>query len=226
MALFKESAITKHALGGTSMDRRGYNLLIGLLLVGGFMMLAFTSWVVLQPAAAAVISNNGMVFGIVTAVASLVGMGSIIFGQIKQNLGLMSLGYVLFTLGFGATSSVWLPRYGIDTITNAFVATAAVCVSFAILGMLFPRIFEKLVVVAIVTLLVAVLAGFVMAIMGISTSWIDFVTVGVFAIFIGYDVHQASMLEANPFNAVLSATNIFIDIVNVFMSLLSILDND
>ena len=226
MALFKDSAIAKHALGGASMDRRSYNLLISLLLVGGFMMLAFTSWIVMQPVAAGFIANNSMVFGIVAAVASIVGMGSIVFGQIKQNLGLMSLGYVLFTLSFGATSSIWLPRYGIDTITNAFIATAAISASFAILGMLFPNVFQKLVPVAIVTLLVAMLACFVMALMGISTTWIDYVTVGVFAIFIGYDVHQASMLEANPFNAVLSATNIFIDIVNVFMSLLNILDND
>ena len=66
----------------------------------------------------------------------------------------------------------------------------------------------------------------VMAFMGIPCTWIDYVTVAIFAIFIGYDVHVGATIEPNICNAFVVATNIFLDIVNIFLTLLDIFNND
>ena len=75
------------------------------------------------------------------------------------------------------------------------------------------------------TLLVVLAASVVMMFFGGSPTWIDYVTVAVFSIFIAYDTHQAAIIEPNMFNAIMAATSIFLDIVNIFLALLDIFDN-
>lgn len=223
--VFNKSSIVSQAEGSATMDRRTFNLIIGGLLVFGFGVLALSSWLALQPGMQAIIAQNGMVISVATLVLSIAGMVLIGVGSSKKSVALMLTGYMVFTVSFGATSSIWLPRYGIDTITNALVTTAGISLVFTALGAIFPDVFKKLMPVAMVTLLVVLVASVVMMFFGGSPTWIDFVTVAVFSIFIGYDTHQAAVIEPNMFNAIMAATNIFLDIVNIFLALLDIFDN-
>ena len=223
---FPESAIEREAIDGSSMTRRSFYLTIGALLILGFGMLALTSWAVMQPGMAGFVRSHELAVGIGGIVGTVAGIVAIGVGGSKKSIALMLVGYLVFTLSFGATTSIWLTRYNFATITSAFTMTAAVSLLFAILGILFPRIFERLVGVAFVALLGIILASFAMMLLHLPTTWIDYATIAVFSIFIGYDVHKAAVIEPNPFNAVMVATNIFIDIVNVFVAILNILDND
>ena len=225
-ALIDRASIVRQADGDATMERRTYNLVIGGLLVLGFGILALSSWIVLQPGMAPFVESKGLIVGIVGLVLSIVGMVVIGMGASRKSVGLMLTGYLVFTVAFGATTSIILPYYGIDTITNALMTTVGISLVFTALGAIFPDLFNKLMPVALVTLGVTLLASIVMAFFGGAPTWIDFVTVGVFSIFIGYDTHQASVIEPNMFNAVMAATNIFLDIVNIFLRLLDIFDRN
>lgn len=215
--------------GGT-MSRRSYNGLIGLLLAAGFGVLALTSWLALQPAFAGIIESNAMAISIGSLVLTIVGMILIAVGTSKQSVGLMLAGYAIFVVSFGATTSIWLPRYNFNVVTKAFVLTAGISLLFTAVGMLFPSFIEKAAGVAFIALIGIMLASIVMFFFyrqGLAAGgWIDYAMVAIFAIFIGYDTHKAAQIEATVPNAIMSATNIFVDIINLFLHILRILDRD
>ncbi len=221
---YQGSSITHSA--SRTLSRRAYYGLIGILLVLGFGVTALTSWVALQPTVASAIQNNAMVFGIGSIAITIVGMVLIGVGTSKDSVGLMMAGYMLFALSFGFTTSIWLPRYNFDTVTQALVLTAGISTLFTALGILFPNLIEKAAVVAMFVLIGVMLASLFMFFFGGVRGWVDYVVVGVFAIFIGYDTHMASRLEPTVTNAVGSATNLFLDIINIFLRILNILDRD
>ena len=215
---------------GGVMTRRSYNGLIGLLLALGFAVLALTSWLALTPTMQGIIQNNGFAFGIGSIVVTVVGMILISVGSSKGSTALMLTGYLLFAVAFGFTTSYWLPRYNFNTVTKAFVLTAGISLLFTAIGILFPRAIEKAAVIAGIVLVGVLISSIIMFFFfqqGLAAGgWIDYVMVAIFAIFIGYDTHRASQLEATVPNAVLSATNIFVDIVNLFLHILNIVDRD
>ena len=224
-AFAHKSAITTAAVDGSTMSRRNYFLTIGMLLVLGFAILGVSSWIVMQPQFASSYRNIVLPVGIGGLVASIVGMVLIGAGTKRTSIPMLLGGYLLFTVAFGATTSIILPQYNIDTVTNAFVATAGVCLIFTGLGALFPRAFEKAAAVAVIALFAVILVSLVSVFLRFDTSWIDYVTLGIFSIFIAYDTHKAATIEPNLFNAVMAATNIYLDIVNIFLAILDILDN-
>lgn len=213
-----------------AMTRRGYYATIGLLLLGGFAILALTSWLAVQPAIAPMIEGNYLAISIGSIVLTIVGMVLIGVGTSKESVGLMLAGYLIFAVAFGATTSIWLPRYNFNTVTKAFVLTAGISLLFTAVGMLFPRAIEKAAAVASVAFIGIMIASIVMFFFyqqGLAAGgWLDYVLVGIFAIFIGYDTHKAATLEPTMYNAIMSATNIFVDIINMFLHILRILDRD
>lgn len=223
---FRNSAIVRESYGEATMSRRSFNLTIGLLLMAGFGVLALTSWLALQPAVASLIAGRTMVLGGVGIVASIVALIAMFAGGRSHSTTLMAVGYGLFVLAFGASTSMILPAYNIGAITEAFVATAGISAVFSVLGIAFPRFFERIIGAVFAIFIGVVLASVIMLFMGMSPAWIDYVTVAIFAIFIGYDVHLSTIVEPNLFNALLVATNIFVDIVNVFMELVRIFSRD
>jgi FtsH-binding integral membrane protein len=60
-------------------------------------------------------------------------------------------------------------------------------------------------------------------IMGRSVEWIDWVVVGIFCGYIGYDWARANAIPKTLDNAVDSAAAIYIDIINLFIRILSIM---
>lgn len=223
---FRESAIERQAYGSATMTRRTFYVVVGGLLAFGFGVLGLTSWVALQPAFASFLASHGIVIAIGGIVASILGLLAMFAGGRSKSVVSMGIGYLLFTASFGATTSIVLPHYGIDTITNAFIATAGISVLFSVLGIIFPRFFERIIGAVFAIFLGVILVSVVMMFMGSAPTWIDYVTVAIFAIFIGYDVHMGALVEPNMFNALLVATNIFLDIVNIFLTLLDIMDNN
>lgn len=212
--------------GGRAMSRSAYYGLIGALLVLGFGVTALTSWVAMLPSVASVVASNALGFGIGSIVATIVGMILIGVGTSKQSTGLMLAGYMVFAVSFGFTTSLWLPQYNFDTITQALVLTAGISLLFTAFGILFPNAIEKAAVVAMIVLFGVMIASLFMFFFGGVRGWVDYVVVGVFAIFIGYDTHMASKLDPTVPNAIGVATNLFLDIINMFLRILNILDRD
>ena len=68
----------------------------------------------------------------------------------------------------------------------------------------------------IVVEIVALLLGF-------AVGWIDFIVVGIFTLYVGFDWSRAQAYPKTIDNAVDSAIDIYMDIINLFVRILSIL---
>ena len=72
-------------------------------------------------------------------------------------------------------------------------------------------------------LLATILVEIVLMFMGVSQTITDLIVIVVFAGFIGYDTYVATTVPPTLPNAVLMASNLFVDIINVFLRILNIL---
>lgn len=163
-----------------------------------------------------------------------VGLGlplvGIFMSALSNNAFVSLVGFGLVVVPFGATlgpvlAITELAQPGI--ISEAAMLTAAVTAVMAISGLLFPDFYRSiggalfgaltaLVVVYLIALFVPALSEF-----GI----IHYIAAGIFALYIGYDMHRAASIPATLDNAVDTCVHLYLDIINLFLSILQILGN-
>jgi FtsH-binding integral membrane protein len=84
-----------------------------------------------------------------------------------------------------------------------------------------PFIFAELGQVLLVSLLIGFIISFFL-----SSTWLDWIFVIIFSLYVGYDWVMAQEDEPTFGNAVKHAANLYLDIVNLFLKLLSIKGKD
>ena len=89
--------------------------------------------------------------------------------------------------------------------------------------MTFPKFFQRVYGIGFGILLATILVEIVLMFMGVSQTITDLIVIVVFAGFIGYDTYVATTAPPTLPNAVLMASNLFVDIINVFLRILNIL---
>lgn len=160
---------------------------------------------------------------IVSFIASIAGCIMVCLGH--ERLAIAGAGYGLITLSLGFTTSIIVSEYDIASITSAFAMTCAYTGTMTCLGFLFPRFFEK-----IQGLLVACLLGFIVAslvgiFLPIPLGWLNWAILIVFGGFIGYDTYRMVNDEPTYANSIFWATQLYLDLVNVFIEFLRIFGN-
>jgi len=55
---------------------------------------------------------------------------------------------------------------------------------------------------------------------------IDYISAGIFSLYIGYDMHRAHSIPKTLDNAIDVSLSLYLDIINLFLNLLSILQSD
>lgn len=210
---------------GRRLSLRGYSLaLTGFVLVG-FLVMGGCASLFSSPAFLMGVVDHYLGIAVLSTVASIAGIVMMGSGKKRQAVGLSLAGYAVFVLSFGFTTSTILLSYTATTISTAFLATAGIVCVFACLGIALPRVFEKIQGVLTGALLALIVVQLAMLFLGVSQTWIDFVVIAVFCGFIGYDFHRAMYDEPTLVNAVYNASELFLDIINVFVRVLSILGN-
>lgn len=159
----------------------------------------------------------------------LVGLGiplvGILLASASTNPGISFLGYLMVAIPFGMLLGPVLNSYSPEIVERAMLYTAAVTLVMGVAGLLYPGFFAKiggalfvaligLVVVRLISLFVPALANMTL---------IDYAAAGIFSLYIGYDMHRASVMPHTLDNAVDTALSLYLDIINLFMSLLRIL---
>ena len=96
---------------------------------------------------------------------------------------------------------------------------------FGALGMAFPSFFARIQGVLAVSLLAVIVVEVVMMALGVRQNLTDLVVILLFCGFIGYDVYRASTDAPTLENALWYAIEIYLDVVNVMLRLLSIFGN-
>lgn len=162
------------------------------------------------------------------ALIPFVGIGIAMF---SQNWVVSFLGYLMVVCGMGAISGIAVGQYQINSVLVAFAATAGVTVVMSVIGAIIPKSLEHWSGYLLAGLLGLIAARFaqvvLMAYFGVSPGvWymqlVEYVSTVVFSLYIIYDWNRAMHIQRTMDNAVDVALAIFLDVINLFLSLLRI----
>ncbi len=208
--------------GVDRISRRSFYFVIGSVLTWGF----FVSYLISQATAAWEPS-----FWEYVLVGLFLPLAGIIISSFSSNALISFVGFNLVTIPFGAILGPLLASIEIASpgaVTNAAMVTAGVTALMSLSGFMFPQFYSRLegaLFMALVCLLVVrILELFVPALQDIEA--IHYLAAGLFALYIGFDMWRASEIPANLDNAVDVAVSLYLDILNLFLSLLRIFSDD
>ena len=214
-------ATSAHAADEISEQK--YNLVIGGCLLWGFLANVFMVKFCFD-AAYDVIVNNYILFIILYFVMAIVGT---IMIKKSDNPVVSFIGYNLFVLPLGLVISFVVNIYQMagagNIVTLAFGITAVVTLLMMAAGSLFPGFFLSLGRVLCFALLATIVLELILFFAGASLGIIDYVVVVIFCGYVGYDWAKANAQPKTVDNAVDSAAELYIDIVNLFLRILRIL---
>jgi uncharacterized protein len=213
--LFKTDAFQRTGFNQIS-ERTFFGTLAGFVLYG-LMATYFATFF-----APTTLSLGGLILlGLVLPIAGC-------FMAMSDNFGISFVGYNMITLPFGLVLGPVLNHYAPDVVQNAALLTAMVTGIMGFAGITYPNFFRSIGSALFVALLglviVRVIALFVPALN--SFGIIDYVSAGIFSLYIGYDMFRATEASRSVGSALKIAVSLYLDIINLFMSVLSILGND
>ena len=152
----------------------------------------------------------------------------IFINQKSGNWFISFIGYMLIVLPFGVVLGPALKGYDPDVIRNVALLTALITILMGTAGVLFPSFFSKIGWVLFISLccllVVRIIALFVPAMQHFHI--IDYIAAGIFSLYIGWDMWRASQVERTMDNSVDIAAALYLDLINLFLSLLSSTDDD
>lgn len=207
--------------GGISVAR--YNLILGGVLLWGFLANALVCLLTRD----VILEWNPIPYFVAYLVLALVGVlltrsRSAVVSFIGYNCVVLPLGFVL---------SLFLTQFEPLLIMSVFFETAAVTLTMMLLSLVFPRLFLSIGRALGITLLIVIVVEVVFSVIMIATGsfndnvWlvIDGIVVVVFSLYIGYDWAVAQRRHRTVDAAVDSACALYLDIINLFIRLLSIM---
>lgn len=205
---------------GDTLSLRVYNVVIGVVLLWGFVCNAlmhhyfadvFASW-------------NIWAVIIGYFVCAFIG----IFMSTKSDSPVISfIGYNLVVVPVGVVLSLILRDYDSITIMHTIYITAVVTIIMIVLAIIFPRFFLSLGRVLFFSLLAVIIVECIAILLGFSMPSIwDLVVAGIFCLYIGYDWAEAQEKRKTLNNAIDSVVGLYLDIINLFVRLLGSKDDD
>lgn len=212
-----ESVFSRKSTDAKEISSAGYNAIIGLVLCWGF----FVNWLLV------VNINPETLWAINGGIFFLGYFASCFFGIYLFNSSdkpLVSfIGYNFVVVPFGLIVNMVVAEYEPDLVVNAITTTAEVTVVMMILGSTYPRFFEKIsnaITIALLAVLVIELTQIFF--LRIHHDWIDWAVVVIFCGYVGYDWGRANQIPKTVDNAVDSAAELYMDIINLFVRILRI----
>lgn len=142
----------------------------------------------------------------------------------KSNKPIMSfLGYNLIVLPIGGLLTICLTEYEGADILSAIVIVAIITTCMIIISTIKPNFFSGLGTTLFTCLLLGLLGEIIAILLGYSGSLFNWAFVILFTLYIGYDWYKAQEYPKTVDNAVDSAVDIYLDIINLFVRILSLL---
>lgn len=201
------------------VSAREYNLILGGVVLYGVLVNMF------------MVKSMGHIFAAMNPIVLTVGYvilaiaGSMVAYRSKNPIVSFG-GYNLLVLPIGAVLSSALQGMSSDLVFQAFLITTIVTGTMFVLSGLFPMMFLKMgrmLFAAVIGLILAQLVCMLLRIYTVGFAWIG---AGIFSLYIGYDWVKAQSYVKTIDNAVDSAIDIYLDIINLFLQILRILSNN
>jgi FtsH-binding integral membrane protein len=137
------------------------------------------------------------------------------------------VGYALICGPFGLILGPIFHQYSPNALLHVAGLTAGITVFMGICGVLFPQVFSRIGGALLISLIgLVVLRIVALFLPAIDFSWVDYLGAGIFSLYIGYDMWRASSIPATLDNAIDVAVSLYLDILNLFLTLLSINSKD
>lgn len=203
------------------VDARTYNLVLGGVVIYGLVLNIIMC--------AALGSRMARVNPIALLIGYLISCLAGIFMSHKSSNPIVSfIGYNLVVVPCGLILSITVSAYtrsgAGDLVLQAFIYTAIITACMIGLSIAIPEFFSKL-----GGLLLGALIGLVLAeLINIffihkDQSYIAWIGAAIFSLYIGYDYWRAQQYAKTIDNAVDSAVDIYLDIINLFLKILRVL---
>lgn len=205
--------------GAGTMSRNAFYLAICGILTWGFVLSGFLA----EQAATWQPGWLELLF-----FALVLPFGGIALSMWSNNALVSFVGFNMVAGGFGLLLGPVLAAYNVaepGLVTEAARLTGIVTGVMAVSGLMFPGFYSRIGGALFMGLLCAVGVSFLtLFIPGLfEITLIHVAVAGLFALYIGYDMHRASQIPATLDNAVDVAVSLYLDIVNLFLRVLTIL---
>ena len=207
------------------ISTRAYNAIIAGVLLWGLLV----NVLLCTFAYGFVMSFNPIVFLILYLVCCFAGIH---IAAKSQKPGISFLGYNLVVVPFGLMIAVFVQDYGgigAAVVRDAFVYTMLITFGMTAVAMIAPSFFDKIGGALLGCLIGLLICELVLLLFRVNQYVTDWIAAGLFSLYIGYDIHRSQQFPKTVDNAVDSALDMYLDIANLFIRLLSILgrkDND
>lgn len=202
--------------GGGELGVSTYNAAIGGILAYGLLI----NVIMVTQFSQYFVNMNPIVLLILYFVLALVG---IFISRASDNPWISFLGYNMVVVPLGMVLSVCLNGVASDLIIHALGITATVVVVMIILSVLMPRVFLSMGRILGIVLLIVIIAEVACLIFrGTLPAFWDILVALLFSLYIGYDWARAQEEYRSYDNAVDACVSLYLDIVNLFLRILSI----
>ena len=208
--------------GDIKLNVRQYNLLIGGLLLWGFL-LNFLTVHFLGDKVISFAQNGGSLVIIIGYIVSAI-LGIVLVH--RDNPVTTFIGYNLIAVPVGILLCVTLAGYDASIIGTAALITAGITAVFMAAASIKPQIFLSMGKVLFIGLIVLIV-GELLTVIIFRSSRMDLIFAwlgaGLFSLYIGFDWARCNVCACTVNNAVAAAANLYLDIINLFLRILSIL---
>lgn len=203
---------------GDTISANKYNLYIGLTLLWGFLI----NFLLVNFIDAETLMMHPILLLVGYFISAFI--GSMMCNR-SSNPVISFIGYNLIAVPIGLVLNVCLYGYSNQLISTAVLITGTVTLLMMFLGTTFPSLFAKIGRALGVSLLITLIVEVVSLIFfpAFDGMIIDYIVVLIFCGYIGVDWGRANMVSKTVDNAIDSASQVYLDIINLFLRILSIL---
>lgn len=194
---------------------RTYNFIIGGCILYGFVMNA----IIVLTCSDLFTQMNPIAFYIGYFVFCIAG----VFLTRSKSALVSFLGYNLVVVPIGAVLSVSLPAFYYKDIIAAVLVTGVVIAIMLGLATAYPSFFAGLGRVLVLSFFVSIIAQVVAMLFGYGGTIFNWIFVILFSLYVGYDWFKAQSYPKTVDNAVDSALDLYLDIINLFIHILAII---
>ncbi len=197
-----------------------YNLIIGLMIACGFAlnlaMAYFMPGLILSlPPVAIIIAYF------------VLAIGGIAIVHRSSSAFVSGIAFFVLAAGTGLVLTYILSGYTGASVVLAFAITAVITVVMAVISSIFPAVFLSMGRGLLVSLGVTIVAELIcMFFFRGALGAFDYVVILIFCGYIGFDWARAQLYQKTVRNAIASAADLYVDIVNILIRILSIVGKD
>ena len=201
---------------GEQLTIQQYNALLAGLLLYGFALCT----VICHAFAIDLMMSNPIVLAVVYLVCAFIGG---YMANRSRSTAVRFIGFNLIVAPSGAIVAACLPYYHFETVLYAVLGTALIAGVMLVAALVRPQMFEGLGSVLLLSLIsVIVVETILLIFFGRSSTFIDVAVIVIMAGFVGYDFIEANKAYRTAGNAIAFAIDLYLDLINIFIRLLSI----